>query len=356
MYNKVMKNLKTKPIYNWQFFLVALLLFALPFERLLTIEFQGFTIKPSYLAGIILIITFAFSFKEGLKSFFSKIKFDKSEIILLLFSAWSYLGLFWTPDKKRTFVISSLYLFVFLVYLVLKRVVKKEWLPRIFNIIVWLGVLTSIFSFWQFFADTMGLSQNISTLRDYYTKQIFGFPRVQSTFLEPLYFGNFLIIPIFIAIYHFFEKPMPRKALPVLIMTLALFLTMSRGAIYGLVGGLTIFLFFYIIKIKQIKTAIFTVLIVLAGFGLSLGAVSLSSKTGAKDYLNHAKQNEVLDSLGGSLGSVDITNRNYTVPLAIEKIKQGNYLGLGAGAFGSLPQFKLLRENGAYQTVNNLYL
>jgi O-antigen ligase len=55
---------------------------------------------------------------------------------------------------------------------------------------------TCCFGIFQFIGDSFDLSTHITQLRPHYTKKILGFTRIQSTFIEPLYFGNFLILPL----------------------------------------------------------------------------------------------------------------------------------------------------------------
>lgn len=103
----------------------------------------------------------------------------------------------------------------------------------------------SVFGLYQFIAGSAGLGPEWTGLRPAYERQVFGFPRVQSTALEPLYFANYLLLPLIVGLLLLANGQMRLiwQRLVLGVIGLAFVLTMSRGAFIGLavsgcVGGL----------------------------------------------------------------------------------------------------------------------
>lgn len=358
-----------KNIFSRQNFLIALFFLSLPFERLLTFELSGYTLKLSYLFGLLIILNvlLALITKKIIP------KFHSEEVWLLLFLAINYISIIWSIDPRRSLIISLALTLVISIFFVLRRLVKPANIQFFEKLIIILGVFTSLFAVWQFIAGSIPPFTNYALLRAQYQSQIFGFPRVQSTFLEPLLFANFLILPFFLA----FKKVVianygSREArtlsetshsqtrskhnvdakdyLYLALISLAFFLTLSRGAGYALIAAIILLGVIIVIKYqRKIK-----------GYGIGLGAVFagvmvavimiyLSAGTvGINNYFGHATDASTTTGEG-------TTDRSTTseVALGVAKI---NPAGVGAGAFGALPIYKDQIPNNGYQIVNNEYL
>jgi O-antigen ligase len=103
--------------------------------------------------------------------------------------------------------------------------------------------LVAVFGLYQFVAGSLGVDSAYTGLREAYSRQVFGFPRVQSTALEPLYFADYLLIPLLVGIslLLFAPQTFPRwQRLSLFVMGLSFVLTMSRGAFIGAAGGLLV--------------------------------------------------------------------------------------------------------------------
>ena len=356
-------------------FLIYFLVLTLPFERLLTLEAFGYTLKLSYFAGLIIIVyslTLMISQKINPTLY-------RDELFLFLFGLLAILTTAWSIDWKRSLIISLVTLFMFLIFYFLRRIVDSELRQKVISAVITLGFFVSLFALWQFFADKFGL-QGFTYLRPEYQSGVFSFARVQSTFLEPLYLANFLLIPIFFAIYtgisncllcHCEEERRSnlsikdchasrftrwlamtggRLWLISLITAIAFFLTMSRGAILALAAGVILtFLLIQIFQKEKLSAFLKSILPVVAGFGLAIMFVfAVSGRTGIKEYSGHTTFSDTT-----TVGSV--VDRQDTMTVAFEESFIHPF-GLGAGAFGALPQFKADIPLGGYQTVNNLYL
>jgi O-antigen ligase len=107
------------------------------------------------------------------------------------------------------------------------------------NVLYVVTAACCLFGLYQFAGDLLGLPTSLTGLRPQYTKAVFGFPRIHSTALEPLYFANFLLIPLIILIYKTLTNNINKLELLLLpLVGITFFLTMSRGAFIALIVGL----------------------------------------------------------------------------------------------------------------------
>lgn len=315
----------------------------LPFERLLTLEVFGLTLKISYLI-LLLLIVFLFAQRRGEK-------LSLEEKILLAFAGISYLSIIWSIDQFRSMVIATIFLSVFLGFFALRYFLNQKLIEKIETIIIWSGILLSIFALWQYFADLYGLSQ-LTFLRGVYNKSVFGFPRPQATFLEPLYFANYLFLPLFIATKRFvISKRLSVPSLVSIFLTATAFtLTLSRGAYIGLLLSVLVLIIWSILKFKILwRKLLLSMTIVLFGVFSAVLIIKLTAPKQSFDlFVAHAG---VADATSGE----STLDRFYLTKKAWQESLR-HPLGLGAGAFGALPEFAEKAIVGDYQTVNNLYL
>lgn len=331
--------------------LLTLLVVSLPFEKLLTFNAFGFTMKLPYLFGILFILN---SFTKFAKSrLFKKLSLDKIDILLLAFSFWCLLSTFWSIDKKISFIIGLMLVFMSAIFIFVRRSVSSENQEKYLKIFVWLGTLTALLSFWQFYGDMVGFSQKITFLGDAYVKGVFPFPRVQSTFFEPGYFAHFLQIPLFLSIY--FSQKDKKYLGHLFIIVLAFFLTLSRGGLIALI--ITAVILLVILSLKKIswKTILPSIYVSISSFVIGVFIVYISSGlSGVKIYFRQLQNSSDFIQVTRS-SQVEFT-RSYTIKVALDNWKKHPVFGIGTGAFGSLPEFSTLQAKGnSRQTVNSIY-
>jgi O-antigen ligase len=335
------KGIFTKNFDQW---LLILLILSLPFERLGTIDLFGYTLKFSYFFLIIIVGKFFFDY---FKSKNQPIKLSPGEKCLLAFSSLNLLSSFWSIDPKRSIIIGLIFIFLALASIILKRQITFEKRPKFEELIINLSLIISIFGLWQFFAGSIESLERFSFLRESYRSQIFGFPRIQTTFLEPLYYANFLLFPILILIKKIFAKNCYQEYLKLILIVLTFFLTLSRGAIFSLLIVLIILSIFLLLfhREKLITYVKVTAAFFLAFIFAIFLVYSTADKAGVNQFLGHTAVNDVGtgESVIGRLGTA-----SSALGTAV-----GHPFGLGAGAFGALPQFS---DRSDYQIVNNLYL
>ena len=100
-------------------------------------------------------------------------------------------------------------------------------------------LVVSIFGLYQLAGDLAGLPTSVTGLRPVYTKSVLGFTRIQSTALEPLYFANYLFLPLFMLLALGSEVGFDGKVevTALILAFLNFILTLSRGGyVSGAVG------------------------------------------------------------------------------------------------------------------------
>ena len=140
---------------------------------------------------------------------------------------------------------------------------ERPQLWRLIKRVVYIVTAAAVgFAFFQFFFDIFGASQRVTDLRSCCTSNhsTYIFPRVHSTSIEPLYFANFLLIPIWLLIVDMLHSEKLRRSWRHLLLlgassTIAL-LIVSRGAILALLAGGFI-LFWSLRQAKQRKFWLF---------------------------------------------------------------------------------------------------
>ncbi|HOX40854.1 MAG TPA: O-antigen ligase family protein [bacterium] len=284
---------------------------------------------------------------------------------LFLFLAMALLSIVFAPDLKRAVTIFLLYLLMASFYIVLTLILKKIDKPFSFwaRLILIIGTLLSLFALWQFHADMYGMG--FTFLRESYSKKIFGFPRPHATFMEPLYFANFLFLPIFSGYYLLLKERRATDWAMLVLVLLVFFLTLSRGACLGLVFA-TLLIGVYSVRARAWSSLGKWIGSVVLAFCLAILLVSVYSGKSSAFLEQLASVGKLSDSgTYGQIVSLDtqrqesdfvlLSSREYTTSVALKTIPK-HFFGVGVGNFGNLPEFTPLIEKGSHQIVNNLYL
>lgn len=252
-------------IWRQPFLGILLVAFWLPFERLGAFETGDTTIR---LSQIFLVLTFAIWF--FILIYKGKFGFVKNRILIpiILFLACGIFSLPTTLNLGRSLIVYSFIIFTAsLSFIVPNLVTNKDKLKKLIFAIIVSFILVASFGLYQFAGDMIGLPREVTGLRELYTKDILGFTRVQSTAYEPLYFANYLLLPIALIFSLFLSgKGMVKKSWLVILLALGmvdLVLTVSRGGYLALFALLFVISIYYYKKIFTIKNLI---IIVVSGF------------------------------------------------------------------------------------------
>lgn len=343
---------------------VLILFSSLFFERLPTLEASGFSLKISLIAGVGLIIAWLINYlrnhnsdlRNNLKSRISNLK----PVYFFLIAFWllNLISLLINPLAFRQFAIFLLISFNIILFFIISLLEFKQelWL-KISKTLIIGATLVSIFALWQFAGDLAGVFYKWTFLREHYTKIVFGFPRIHGTFLEPMLFANFLLIPIFISYSLWLKKQISTKFfIPTeffLMMTMVLTLSRSSWLAF-LVAGLAIFILAFKDVIKW-KTLLISALVFLSAAGVALGLVRIGGSQNAfSNFVLHSA--EVV--LAPSKQSTSTAERLGTYNAALKAFYEKPIFGVGPGGFG---KYYFEKNNGndpnqGTQTVNNEYL
>lgn len=224
------------------FYGLLLITFFLPFERVGSFSLAGSTVRISQ---ILALVTGFFWVCIGFAKGSLRIKKNVLSLPLSLFVITLFLSLLDAQNLTRGIQVLAFSLFVMVFsFLVPNLVTTKKHIETVIKVLFLCSALVGLFGLFQFVGDAIGLPSTMTLLRPQYTKAVFGFPRIQSTALEPLYFANFLLIPIALAFSLFLQKHyIIRKSWLVGLLALLLLniaLTLSRGGYAGLLGTLIV--------------------------------------------------------------------------------------------------------------------
>lgn len=222
-------------------------------------------------------------------------------------------------------------------------------------------VLLVVFGYFQFFGDIIGVPPSITAmLGQYRSFTAFPFPRVHSLSLEPLYFSNYLLLPLAILAIRLRQKLTKKRQWQysaLFIVSLALLVSsVSRSAILGLVvSGLI-----YLIVIRKDTAYIKRVAGLTAVSLVLVGGLVFSVKVLPKIEFK-SKANQAFSIFGTHITNLNegsAKTRYELWPRALELIKQHPVLGIGLnGSRGALhPDEVANKKYDSLQPINNDYL
>lgn len=334
---------------------IYLIIFFLPFERIGALTFggvTGLTIRVSQMVVILTLLGWLwFSFVKR------EIRFQKNVLLLpmliyILISGFSTLGAFDASRAQQVWMFTTFTILAS--WLVVNLINGKENLKKIIWVLLVSALIVSLFGLYQFVGDIIGLPQSLTGLREIYTKRVFGFPRIQSTALEPLLFANYLLIPICLGAALYLDKKIKinrQWLLLILILLLVNFvLTLSRGAYLGLaVSGLVIAVFYFrhLLTLRNIVILLTVVIVV------TLAVVGFIRFSG----VGEVGLGEVQRRMVNILQDASASHRLINYKAAWEIYQHNGTLGIGPGNFGPHLEgyYNRLPQHG-WATVNNQYL
>jgi O-antigen ligase len=271
-----------------------LVLFAatLPFDHTPSVQFHGLSVRPNVIIGGILVL---FLFIRVIRQ--KKIpRVAWQWWVLLLWLIWVCSGLFWAQDGHAAIKVVVPLGTLGVIGLATAVLWKKDYIEPVIKAILGGGIAATIFGFYQFIGNYAGLPNSVTAIREEYSWQRFGFPRMQSTMLEPLYFSAYLLLPIGLLTVLILTSKNYRRwywfgALGLFV--LADILTLSRGGLAALVI-LFIVLFVQYWRAgfvgKHLRTIGIVATATVVIFIAALGVISLTARQGNdSDLTNNQK-------------------------------------------------------------------
>ncbi len=334
-------------IRRWSRYLIFFILLVLPLERIPSLEVGGATVRLSQVAALLLIAI-------NLPALFER----RAQ---LLQAPWRWIWLFllimgvsalFALDPARSVVVTAFTGFVVVVAWTISVRFEPDQLGNYVRVLFVGALATCAFGFYQFFGDLAGVPNYLTGLRDAYTKKVFGFPRIQSTALEPLYFADYLLLPICLgaALFLFRRSVYLWSLVPMLV---CLWLTVSRGA-FAAMAVVLLLLVVYGVVLGRAKRAGALLGVVLVTVGISVGMIALGSTidagpaeetgtetrpakgagTGAGAGTGQPGADTDVSSFSRQATSVAQGERGLTRDLGLQAFSQRPLLGVGPGNFG----------------------
>jgi O-antigen ligase len=310
---------------------MALLLFSLPFERIPSLDILGgqVTIRINQVVAVMLIVV---AVPAILKQRKELLKVPRVFLVAFLFIL--FLGSLLALDLSaaaRVFIATTL---TCVTSLAISFVAEERNLENYEKALVWGAWIAVVFGMFQYLGDTFGLSQSVTGLAPNYIKTVFGFPRIQSTALEPLFFASFLLIPFSVLSVRQLIADRTR-AVTLFAVTATIVLTVSRGAIAaGILVAVSLLLPTCFYKARSWrKILIYLGLIVAAAafaYFLTFASSLTTSKT-SDDKFSAEKKTKQLVTQTVNFDSQDDRIRNRK--LAWQAFKEQPVLGIGPGNF-----------------------
>jgi O-antigen ligase len=336
---------------RWSRYLLYFILAVLPLERIPSLDLSSpihATIRLSQVAGLILVLI-------NLPMLWRK----KAQIVsqpwvyLLVFVAISLVSAITSSHHLRSMSVWVFTTFEIVLAWTIMLVAERNKYKTYAWIIIWSAVAVCLFGIYQFFGDLLGLPASLTGLRDLYTSAVYGFPRIQSTGLEPLYFDDFLLIPIALLVAMISTRSSRKLWLALIFISTVLLANVSRGATIALVGMALVAITWFGVKKAWRSAAIVAGSLIAAGLlAMALVAVGSHIATNRNANTNDALKNFKNHATDISSGE-SAEGRTITRHLALTATKENSFLGVGPGNFGFYSHEKLPKKFGDNSAIVN---
>lgn len=335
-------------IFKSPFVGLGLIVFLLPLERLGAYESSIGTIRPSQAIAALLLVLW------GVRFLLDRQRSRPNPILIpiTLFLAVNILGL--TVARNVTYGLAILVITAFTIAcgMIIPQIIRSERQLRVLAGVLFVAAsMACLFGLFQFLGDLNGLPESVTGLRPLYTKDVLGFPRIQSTALEPLYFANYLLIPLCLLYALFLRR---RNIMPswiafffLALLATNLALTVSRGGYLGAIAGIgtiTLLSLRQFLRLRVLLPLVLGVVFValLVPRILVLGDVA---RINVETFTRH---------VGGIFFGASFLERNETIEQARALFSTSPWIGIGPGNFGpTVAAHPLMKPPAGWRIVNN---
>ncbi len=321
----------------------------LPFERIGGVSLSGLNVRASQVGLALAWSAFLFAWLSGRVP----IAWRRPAFLALAgFFAATGLSLLNTENLPRSIAVLGFTLFTASLTFLLPHVFTDgKKLASARNAILVSAAVVSIFGLWQFVGDMLGAPLWLTGLRDTYSRAVLGFTRIQSTAAEPLYFADYLLLPVALCAAWLLRGTKHPKALALLLgaMLIDIFLTSSRGGWLGF--GVTAVTLGWIERrrFRDPKLIVRGGAIALAALGIGvllLGRFfSPTAVTVSESFYRH-----VTNLFGGAA----YDDRAQTISSALDAWRRHPWIGVGFGGYGpTVSPFPYAAPEAGWPIVNN---
>lgn len=351
---------------------IILMAFFLPFERIPSVDFAGFTFKINHLIGGLTLLFWLLAVVIGRRKLVPN---PLSIPLLLLFFCFFISGIGAVNQFRQWTVFVSMIIMLGIYIAAVNGVVSERVVKVIVSAIFLSAGLMALIAIYQFFGDLAGFPVTLTGLDPGYTKVVFGFPRVHAFSKEPLYFANYLFIPLGISLALFFTKNQASTTaqgsshswiervadrltgpwlLPFIVLLLIVFfLTLSRGAFIAAVPFAIIFIALYARHIFTWRNIVLGVLVITLSVTAVVKILNSVSPDALERFLGHAQLQDVLVQKTGESGFGRLTAFGQ----AFEAWQTKPIFGIGLGNFGPYVKgYPINTPDIGWDIVNNEYL
>lgn len=273
---------------------------------------------PSFRIGLYQLLAMAFVL-SCLPLLVRRTDFLKNRLVLIGFSLLVLtltFGLFnsLVPDRSALYITSLLALVTlgFSGYVIWQELNKKD-RQKMLNALLWSGIIFGLLAVIQLILASFD-KQAFGTLCSGCSDAVFGFPRINLFAAEPQFFANSLLPTFFAGLVFRNHKKLAKWSL--ILSSIAVTLTFSRGAFLAVAAGLTVFLIVNLIQKSQVKAVIKPLIVVFAGFLLGFAMLITSASLRYQNTPNIAYNTTISMVEHLSLGAVSLPLKTAEVPSA----------------------------------------
>ena len=268
----------------------------------------------------------------GVKNIFknrSKLMKNKAVILTGFFIFWNFITILFSQNQLRSFLVSGVWLVLWLDFLTILTISKNIKLMKIcIQNFIFSAFFMSIFAIIQVIYGTWfdwGLCAGC-------VAQGFGFVRPSVFMIEPQFFASILLVPILVILSRIFSKKSSKKEFfAIWVMLFAMYLTLSRGAIFAMFAGILLLIF---VNQKFSKTVVLrnmgvSILLIFSSF--SVGMIFHGIFTELNPRINDRFYDSISKSVNQmSLGKITLPKNEKVVNSKLKEpeIENDNLQGL----------------------------
>lgn len=329
-----------------------LILFALPFERVPSVDVAGVSIKANIILGAITALStlIAIMFRR------QRLRINATHVLILLVLVVQLLSLAHAVELTRAIKTVGFTAFVFgFSWLIPQWIVSQSLLRTAVRILILVAAIVGVFGIYQFVGDVIGLPRSLTLIDQGFSKIVFGFPRIHAFSLEPLYLGNYLLLP-FSLLFSLLLVGVRTRLSHIwfwglfVLLGIVLVLTVSRGAYLAAAVSVLVIMVSLPRETLKPRHLLIGLGIIVAVLGASFIFLMRSNSAALGNFQNHVLLGDFANSGSGA-------GRLSTFTQAIEIWKVHPWLGVGPGNFGPASfNFPNPIINPASAIVNNEYL
>ncbi|MEK7184141.1 MAG: O-antigen ligase family protein [Patescibacteria group bacterium] len=307
---------------------MTLLIFCLPFERIPSVDVGGVSLKLNLFVGGVTILGAIASLILRRQP----LRLTTTHWLLVAYLAvagCSYLG---AVEQARALQVIVFTTFTFLLAWVVPQLLTSGLiLRRLLMVLGWSALVVGLFGLFQFVGDLVGLPNGLTGLDPGFGKEVFGFPRIQAFSLEPLYLGDYLLLPLSLLFTLILTQSrlVPRPVLWGLfgLLSVVLVLTVSRGAYIAAVVSVLVIAMSLPREVLQPKHLLLGALAIVVVGGASILFLARSHPEALVTFQEHVL-------LGDFVGSESGEGRVVGFVAAFDEWRERPWLGVGPGNFG----------------------